>query len=167
MGNRKGHNEAQSVYEMLADMNEAKAQNIGRQPSGDCFEAHLRELLDGTLVDVVDFATKERVALEDLEMVQERTVIYLMACKETLTLPSSLGLARSLGYSDRALRHWRSKQADTPTAQWLEMFNDTCSDIISQIALKDNTFDRLKARLDEIQFNKIGSLLGKVGEKNE
>ena len=61
MGNRKGHNEAQSVYEMLADMNEAKAQNISRQPSGDCFEAHLRELLDGTLTDVVDFATKERV----------------------------------------------------------------------------------------------------------
>ena len=100
-------------------------------------------------------------------MVQERTVIYLLACKETLTFPSSLGLARSLGYSDRALRHWRSKQSDTPTAQWLEMFNDTCSDIISQIALKDYTFDKLKARLDEIQFNKISSLLGKAGEKNE
>jgi len=167
MGNRKGHNKAQDVHEMLADMNKAKSHNIGGQQSGDCFEAHLRELLDGTLTDVVDFATKERVALEDLEMVQERTVIYLMACKETLTFPSSLGLARSLGYSDRALRHWRSKQSDTPTAQWLEMFNDTCSDILSQLALKDTTFDKFKAHLEEIQFNKIGSLLGKVGENNE
>ena len=88
--------------------------------------------------EVAEFATKERVALEDLKEIQKRSILYLRACEESGTFPSSLGLARSLGYSDRALRHWRSKQPNTETAQWLEMFNDTCADILSQSALKNN-----------------------------
>lgn len=146
MGNRKGHNETQSLNEMLANMNEAKenglsnrkGQSIYKKESGEYQEDKLRELISCNITDIVDYATKERVALENLEEVQKRTVIYLRACEESGTFPSSLGLARSLGYSDRALRHWRSKQSQTKTAQWLEMFNDTCADILSQSALKNN-----------------------------
>ncbi|MDD7279894.1 MAG: hypothetical protein PUH30_10255 [Oscillospiraceae bacterium] len=146
MGNRKGHSEAQSFDEMVADMNEAKekglnvhrGQSIYKKESGEYQEDKLRELVSCHIADVVEYATKERVALEDLEEVQKRTVIYLRACEESGTFPSSLGLARSLGYSDRALRHWRSKQPNTKTAQWLEMFNDTCADILAQSALKNN-----------------------------
>lgn len=146
MGNRKGHSEAQSFDEMVADMNEAKekglnvhrGKSIYKKESGEYQEDKLRELVSCHIADVVEYATKERVALEDLEEVQKRTVIYLRACEESGTFPSSLGLARSLGYSDRALRHWRSKQPNTKTAQWLEMFNDTCADILAQSALKNN-----------------------------
>lgn len=146
MGNRKGHNECQSMEEMLDDMNEArekglsvrKGQSIYKKESGEYQEDKLRELVSCHIADVVEYATKERVALEDLEEVQKRTVIYLRACEESGTFPSSLGLARSLGYSDRALRYWRSKQPSTKTAQWLEMFNDTCADILAQSALKNN-----------------------------
>lgn len=146
MGNRKGHSEAQSMDEMLAGMEEAKenglkvrkGQSIYKQESGEYQEEKLRALIASNLSDIADFATKERVALEDIKEVQTRTILYLRACMESGTFPSSLGLARSLGYSDRALRHWRSKQAHTPTAQWLEMFNDTCADILSQSALKNN-----------------------------
>lgn len=146
MGNRKGHSEAQNFNEMVADMNEAKekglnvhrGQSIYKRESGEYQEDKLRELVSCHIADVVEYATKERVALEDLEEVQKRTVIYLRACEKSGTFPSSLGLARSLGYSDRALRHWRSKQPNTKTAQWLEMFNDTCADILTQSALKNN-----------------------------
>ena len=146
MGNRKGHNECQSMEEMLTDMNEAKekglsvrkGQSIYKKESGEYQEDKLRELVSCHIAEVVEYATKEKVALEDLEEVQKRTVIYLRACEESGTFPSSLGLARSLGYSDRALRHWRSKQPRTKTAQWLEMFNDTCADILAQSALKNN-----------------------------
>lgn len=145
MGNRKGHSEAQTMEEMLADMNEAKenglsvrkGQSIYKKESGEYQEEKLRDLIACNLSDIAAFATKERVALEDVEEVQQRTIIYLRACMESGTFPSSLGLARSLGYSDRALRHWRSKQSHTATAQWLEVFNELCADILSQSALKN------------------------------
>ena len=146
MGNRKGHGEAQSIDEMLADMNAAKekgldvhkGQSIYKAQSGEWQENKLRSLISLSITDVAEFATKERVALEDLPEVQKRTMIYLKACEESGTFPSSLGQARSLGYSDRALRHWRGKRPNEPTAQWLEMFNEICADILSQSALKNN-----------------------------
>lgn len=146
MGNRKGHSEAQTVEEMLIEMEKSKGeglnirkgQSIYKEKSGEYQEEKLKQLISCNLSGVAEFATKERVALEDLEEIQKRTIIYLRACEESGTFPSSLGLARSLGYSDRALRHWRSKQAHTPTAQWLEMFNELCADILSQSALKNN-----------------------------
>ncbi len=146
MGNRKGHNEAQSLPEMLDTMGEAKeqalstrrGQSIYKKESGEYQEEKLKDLIGLNLEELAEVATKERIALEDVTEVKKRSVIYLRACQETGTFPSSLGLARSLGYSDRALRHWRSKQPNTETAQWLEIFNDMCADILSQSALKNN-----------------------------
>lgn len=146
MGNRKGHNEAQSMDEMLSSMNEAKTQGLSttkgrsiyKQESGEYQEEKLKLLITDSLEGIKDFATKEKVSLSDFDEVRTRTILYMRACIESGTFPSSLGLARSLGYSDRALRHWRSKQPNTETAQWLEMFNDTCADIIGQSALKNN-----------------------------
>ncbi len=146
MGNRKGHNEAQSLPEMLDTMGEAKeqalstrrGQSIYKKESGEYQEEKLKDLIGLNLEELAEVATKERIALEDVTEVKKRSVIYLRACQETGTFPSSLGLARSLGYSDRALRHWRSKQPNTDTAQWLEIFNDMCADILSQSALKNN-----------------------------
>ena len=146
MGNKKGHKEAQSLPEMIDTMNEAKeqglstrrGQSIYKKESGEYQEEKLRDLIGLNLNELGEVATKERIALEDVNEVKKRSVVYLRACQETGTFPSSLGLARSLGYSDRALRHWRSKQPNTETAQWLEIFNDMCADILSQSALKNN-----------------------------
>lgn len=146
MGNRKGHSEAQTMGEMIESMNEAKAQGLSvpkgrsiyKMESGEYQEEKLKNLITLSISEVAEFATKERVALEDLQEIQKRSILYLRACEESGTFPTSLGLARSLGYSDRALRHWRSKQPNTKTAQWLEMFNETCADILSQSALKNN-----------------------------
>lgn len=146
MGNRKGHSEAQSMDEMLADMNAAKEKGLSvhrgasiyKAQSGEYQEDKLKELVSMGTDGLAAFATKERVALEDLPEVQKRSIIYMKACEESGTFPSSLGLARSLGYSDRALRHWRSKRQNEPTAQWLEMFNELCADILGQSALKNN-----------------------------
>ena len=98
----------------------------------------MRDLISMSLEELADVATKERVSLDNVEAVKRRTVCYMRACEESGTFPSSLGLARSLGYSDRALRHWRGKRPNSPTAQWLEIFNDMCADILNQSALKNN-----------------------------
>jgi len=87
---------------------------------------------------LAEIATKEKVSLADVEEVKRRTIIYLRACEETGTPPSCIGLAHSLGYSDRALRDHRNNQPNSETAQWLEMFNEMCSDVLNQSALNNN-----------------------------
>ena len=107
MGNKKGHHDAQSLPEMLDSMSEAKeqalsprrGQSIYKKESGEYQEEKLKDLIALNLNELGELATKERVALEDINEVKKRSVIYLRACQETSTFPSSLGLARSLGYS--------------------------------------------------------------------
>ena len=143
---KHGKNEAQTMGEMVEDMNDAKerslstrrGQSLYKKESGEYQEKKLKSLITMNLKELAEVATKERVSLHDLEEVQRRTVYYMKACEETGTFPSALGLARSLGYSDRALRYWRSRNPDSKIAQWLEMFNDMCADILSQSALKNN-----------------------------
>lgn len=164
MANRKGRAKTQDIYEMISDMTETKPCDIGAENShGD----RLRKIFDGTLDDVARMVKGERVSLEDVEAVKEQTLVYLRACKETLTFPTSLGLARSLGYSNRALRHWRNARPDTPTGRWLEMFNDTCSDIIGQVTLKNATFEKFKGFLESLELGKIASNTRKVGNDDE
>lgn len=143
---KTGKKEAQSMGEMIADMTEAKekgltatkGKSVYKVESGEYQEAKLRDLISMNIKELAEVATKERVSLDDVDEVKRRTVYYMRACEESGTFPTSLGLARSLGYSDRALRHWRSKQPHSKTAQWLEMVNDMCADILSQSALKNN-----------------------------
>lgn len=141
-----GKYNAQSFEEMTEAMNEsrekglstARGNSIYKKESGEYQEEKLRELVAAKTAELVSVATKEKVSLEDIDTVKARTIVYLRACEETGTFPSSLGLARSLGYSDRALRNWRNFKSDTETARWLEMFNDMCADILNQSALKNN-----------------------------
>lgn len=143
---KTGKKEAQSMGEMIADMTEAKekgltatkGKSVYKVESGEYQEAKLRDLISMNIKELAEVATKERVSLDDVDEVKQRTVYYMRACEESGTFPTSLGLARSLDYSDRALRHWRSKQPHSKTAQWLEMVNDMCADILSQSALKNN-----------------------------
>lgn len=141
-----GKHETQTMDEMISEMGAAKEKGLSKrrgssiykQTSGEYQEEKLRDLISMSLEELADVATKERVSLDNVEAVKRRTVCYMRACEESGTFPSSLGLARSLGYSDRALRHWRGKRPNSPTAQWLEIFNDMCADILNQSALKNN-----------------------------
>lgn len=141
-----GKYDAQSYAEMTESMTESKEKGLAldkghsiyKEKSGEYQEDKLRELVAAKTSELVEAATKEKVSLEDIDGVKARTIVYLRACEQTGTFPSSLGLARSLGYSDRALRNWRNFKPDTETAQWLEMFNELCADILNQSALKNN-----------------------------
>ncbi|MGN0360356.1 MAG: terminase small subunit [Hominisplanchenecus sp.] len=141
-----GKNPAQSYEEMTETMEEArenglalsKGNSIYKQQAGEYKKGELSTLLQAKTQELVEVATREKVSLADSEEVKRRTIVYLRACEETSTFPSALGLARSLGYSDRALRNWRNKQPLSETAQWLEMFNDLCADVLNQSALDNN-----------------------------
>lgn len=141
-----GKNEAQSFEEMTEDMETSKERGLSvtkgnsiyKKESGEYQEEKLRELVAAETAKLVEVTTKEKVSLEDIENVKIRTIAYLRACEKTGTFPTNLGLARSLGYSDRALRNWRNQKPTSETAQWLEMFNDLCADVLNQSALKNN-----------------------------
>lgn len=141
-----GKNPAQSYEEMTGTMEEArenglalsKGNSIYKQQAGEYKKGELSTLLQAKTQELAEVATREKVSLADSEEVKRRTIVYLRACEETSTFPSALGLARSLGYSDRALRNWRNKQPLSETAQWLEMFNDLCADVLNQSALDNN-----------------------------
>lgn len=145
MGGKIGHNDAQTFEEIKASEIEKKEKVMTKQ-GRRIYKAESMEIQTDAVQRFVGFkteelkegATKERVSLGDTEEVKKRTFIYLKACEESGTFPSSLGLARSIGYSDRALRNWRNKHPDTPTTQWLEIYNELCADILGQAALTNN-----------------------------
>lgn len=142
----KGKLEAQSYEEMTDAMEDSKAKGLAthhgnsiyKEKSGEYQEDKLKALVAAKTEELADVATKEKVSLENVSDVQKRTIVYLRACEETGTFPSMLGLARALGYSRRSLSLWIQKKGNTPTGQWLEMFSDTCADVLTQSALKNN-----------------------------
>lgn len=146
MLSKGGKHEAQTIPEMIGDMSEKKesglstrrGQSVYKPEADEYKEDKLKQLIAMNVEELSEIVTKKQVRLEDIEEIKCRTVFYLKACEAAGTFPSSLGLARSLGYSDRSLRYWRSNHPESETAQWLEMFNDLCADILNQSALKNN-----------------------------
>lgn len=144
--NKQGKREAQTMMEMVTDMNEAKTKELSvvrgksryKAESGEYQEEKLKGLISLNMQELAEVATKKRVSLDDIDEIKQRTICYVRACYESGTFPSNLGLARSLGYTARALRDWKNKRPNTETAQWLEMFSEMCADILNQSALKNN-----------------------------
>lgn len=146
MPRHTGKHEAQTIEEQLSMMETEKekgisvrrGQSIYRPENAQYKKEELQRLLTVELTQLADFATNKQISLSDLKTVQERTVIYLRCCIEAGTFPSSQGLARALGYTDRSLRIWRSKHGNDPTARWLEAFADLCAETLHQSALNGN-----------------------------
>lgn len=141
-----GKQPAMSVEEMITDMTAKKEENLSNNRPSSCYkvvadehkESKLKELIQCKLPQAVSFAEKKRISLEDIDELRTRTFVYLRVCAETGTFPSSAGLARSIGYTDRAFRNWRNYKPDTETGQWLEMFNELCAEILDESALNNN-----------------------------
>ena len=143
---KTGKQLSMSIDEMSTDMISKKEENLSNNRESNCYkvvadkhkQSKLKELLYCKLPQAVDFAEKKRISLEDIEELQARTIIYLRLCAETGTFPSSSGLARSIGYTDHTFRNWRNYKPDTPTGQWLQMFNEMCGEILYESALTNN-----------------------------
>ena len=92
-----GKNNAQSMDEMLMDMNEARekglsvrrGQSIYKQQNGEYQRGQLQALISMNLNELTELTTKERVSLADTEEVKRRTVYYMRACEESGTFPSA------------------------------------------------------------------------------
>ncbi len=145
MSNKGGAN-AQTKNEMIASMTASKEEQLQKRrglnsyksANGEYMEEKIKQNVTIYSSDFAKLANTDKVSLSDIDEVERRMGIYLQACQETGTFPSNIGLARSLGYSDRALRYWRSKHANTVTAQRLESFAELCVECLTQSALQNN-----------------------------
>lgn len=141
-----GKNNAQDFVEMVDTLEKSKAEGLSHKRGQSLYKVQsdehkkgeLQKLISNNINELIETATKQKINLNDTEEVKKRTFIYLKACEQTGTFPSQMGLAKSLGFTDRALRYWRADKSSHATAQWLEMFSDTCSDILTQSALNNN-----------------------------
>lgn len=157
----KGAKVAQSYDEMVEAMSKKKAHELAitrgnsnyKLVSGEYQEGKLKQLISSSVENFAEFATRQKVSLDDIQEIKKRTLAYLTACEETGTFPTNIGLARCLGYSDRNLRHWRQTKPNTETAEWLEMFNETCVDIMNQSALKNNANSVMAIFINKAHYN--------------
>ena len=135
MSNTGGKSTPQSVDEMLVTMEKTKNDQLTKYPGKSTYRRdnsehskhEIQKMLNLSIAEMADYGTKEPVKMEDTETIKARTILYLKCCQETATMPSMIGLCRSIGYTDRAARYWRRKHADHPTALWLESFRLTIS----------------------------------------
>lgn len=142
----KGKNTPMTDEEMREDMlkNKEKALSshrgvsVYKQKAGEYVDDKMKEIMSTQRQSFETSIENQKVSLNDVETLKSRMCAYLQACEDTATFPSSLGLARSIGYTDRTLRIWRTKKPDSETGRLLEMFNDLCADVISQSALRNN-----------------------------
>ena len=143
---KHGKNSTQNFVEMVETLEKSKTdglnlkrgQSLYKMQSDEHKKSELQKLISMNIQELTKIATTEKISLENIDEVKRRTLIYLKACEETGVFPSQVGLAKSIGYTDRSLRLWRQKHSNTPTGIWLEQFSDTCSDILSQSGLNNN-----------------------------
>lgn len=108
-----------------------------KEQSGEYVKEERKDVIKFVNQSLTEAMIKKSFNLSDSEELKKRIVVFAKACEDTGAFPSASGLARSLGYSDRALRYWREKHPDSETAHVLEMFNDACLDILNQCALSN------------------------------
>jgi len=119
-------------------LTQKKGVSVYKVQAGEYTDDKTRELVSVQRQSFETSISNQRVSLNDTEVLKCRMLAYLQACEDTATFPSSLGFARSIGYTDRALRVWRTNKPDSETARLLGMFNDLCADVLGQSALRNN-----------------------------
>ena len=142
----RGKRQAMSFDEMTDYNNENVENQLAKGKNSTLYKAQTRELQKTETIELIDMKlaqlraveVNKKVSLTDVEDVKKRTILYLQSCRETGTYPNNSGLARVLGYTARALRHWRTYKPDTPTGEWLQMFSELCAEVLNESALNNN-----------------------------
>lgn len=118
------------------------AEKVMERPKNRLYPEVSRELKDETIrADIrrkADILAQDndRVNLNDLEAVKERTEAYLRSCADSATIPSVMGLA-SLGFG--CSRQWLNEFCRThkgsPSADFIERLKDVFADALCNAAL--------------------------------
>ena len=139
MKNHGNNVPAQTFQEMIETGSEQKKQSkLYKVESSQFVDERLSALVAKTASELAEAAESEPVSLKDADAVKHRTILYLKSCEATSTFPSVAGLARSMGLSRQALYDCVWRKAPPETARWLELFRDSCSDMLAEASLRND-----------------------------
>ncbi len=89
------------------------------------------------LAEIVNADSGTKIDLSNGEQVKAVSKAYIASCADASCLPSIAGLARAMGCDRTTLYQWM-KRRDTETGQWLMICHDLFSDLLAEVALKNN-----------------------------
>lgn len=112
----------------------------------------ISQTVANALEEMKQAETHGKIKLEDIRSVKAQTELYLLACIQKGTVPTMNGLARCLGYTRTGL-YWHINHKKDETSQWLEQFQDMCSDILAQNSLLGNTHPIVSIFLQKAMYN--------------
>lgn len=95
--------------------------------------------IESKIMGLKQTAERERVDLNNLSEVRERTYQYMEACKQAGAFPSVQGLAvYAYGFTRQGLNRYLRLNSDTPTSIFIEMVKDSIADILVNQSLYKN-----------------------------
>lgn len=102
---------------------------------GDMLSADIMQRAD----DLLKSETRDKVDLNDIEDVEQRTYDYFTACADAQVYPSVMGLAvHGFGISRQALNQYLQRNTGSRTAEFICKAKDVMADILTNASLYNN-----------------------------
>ena len=128
--------EPMSVDEMALMQEEKRGSRIYKEVSAEHRREELSKLASRMRKELIEV---EKIELTTISVSDLKRLVsdYLLACERSGTLPSILGLCRSMGYSRSALYKYLNTHAHTKNAEFLEIAKDTMAEMLDVAALQN------------------------------
>lgn len=146
-------NNPEDLGAMLESNEERKCGRLYRVESQQFAESRISDLVHASIKDLAALADgKQKISLGDTTALKERTIIYLRACESSGVLPSVAGLCRSLGCTRSGFYDYLNRNPDSPSGEWLALFQDVCSDLLATSALRGDVQPVVSIFLEEASY---------------
>ena len=133
-------NPPQTYQAIMESETKRKSSVVYREQSGQYVDGEISRLVELSTQELARIADGfDRIALTDTSAVKVKALEYLNACADASTIPAIGGLCRALGYSLEGMRQFRIAHPNHPTTEFLELFRDLCSDLLTDAALRNLT----------------------------
>ncbi len=131
MSNKHPLPEREEVAAILADKTRSKLYpEISKELKAEAISSDVNRKTAALMENM------DKVDLNDLQAVKERTEVYLQGCADSGTFPTVMGLASlAFGVSRQWLNEFLRTHPNTPTADFIERTKDLFADILSNAAL--------------------------------
>lgn len=144
---------------MLESNEERKRGRLYRIESQQYASTRISDLVHASLEDLAALADgKQKISLGDTTALKERTVVYMKGCEMSGILPSVAGLCRSLGCSRAGFYDYLNRNPESPSGQWMALFQDVCSDLLATSALRGDVQPIVSIFLEKAQYGMKESL---------
>ena len=139
MAGRKPKSEIMTTAEMIeAGKRKRAVSKIYKAESQEITDEAISKSVLNAISDLKRLEGRQRISLDDCEMVRAVAEAYLESCAVSSTFPSMSSLAMALGYSRQNLYHFMKEKGDTETGLFLTQLHDLFGNILAENSLRNN-----------------------------